>query len=36
MNIYLFFKFWYVTHIPSDTIFKPIWKVLSLGFDDGN
>ena len=37
MNKHLFiFKFWYVTDIPSDTIFTPIWKVLSLGFDACN
>ena len=37
MNNHLFiFLIWYVTDISSDTIFKPIGKVLSLGFDDCN
>ena len=29
-----FFKFWYVTHIPCDALFKHVWKILPLGLVD--
>ena len=30
------YKYWFVTDIPADTISKPFWKILSLGFEDYN